>query len=166
MGDARDVAFDSDARVRALERRVERLTALVGLVFLVAIVFATWRMLPHKLAARGFVLSDARGARRAELSLGPDGAPMLRLNNAAGRARALVFVKANGAAGVKLADSAGVNRAELELDAAGGAPSLLLAGADGRSRVALGIDGAGTGSLVLRDRDLKPAAAGTPSPPR
>ncbi|HET7225768.1 MAG TPA: hypothetical protein VFK69_08640 [Candidatus Eisenbacteria bacterium] len=163
MGDAKDVAFDSDARVRALERRVERLTALVGLVFLVAIVFAAWRMLPHKLAARGFVLADARGARRAELALGLDGAPMLRLNNAAGRARAMVFVKPDGAAGVKLADSAGVNRIEVELDA-GGAPSLRLTGADGRSRVALGIDDAGSGSLVLRDRDLKPANAGTPPP--
>lgn len=165
MGDAKDGAFDSEARVRALERRVERLTALVGLVFLVAIVFAAWRMLPHKLAAKGFVLADAHGARRAELSLGADGAPMLRLNNAAGRARAMVFVKPDGAAGVKLADSAGVNRIEIELDAAG-APSLLLAGADGRSRVALGIDAAGGGSMVVRDRDLKPAAAGMPSPPR
>lgn len=161
MSDAKDMAFDPEARVRALQRRVERLTALVGLVFLLALVFAAWRMLPHKLAAKGFVLTDARGARRAELSLGPDGAPMLRLNNAAGRARAMVFVKPDGAAGVKLADSAGVNRAELELDAAG-TPSLLLAGADGRSRVALGVGAAGAGSLVLRDRDLQPVGAGTP----
>ena len=136
-----------------LEARVRWLTALASFLTLGLLALAAWQFAPRPkvIEANAFVLRDHQWQRRGELGLREDGSPMLRLNNAAGRERVMIFARDNGQAVVRLSDSKDVYRARLALDDQGGQPFLLMAGPDGHSMVAIGPTGGAYSGLALFD---------------
>ena len=142
--------------IRKLEKQVHRLTALLGLLFLMTLVLLAWRLLPGEraVAAHNFLVRDANGVKRAELGLERDGSPALRLNNPSGRPRILMLLRPDGSALCRLMDEQARNRAELSLEK-DGSPRFELAGRDGRTRVALGVGPDDTPEAVVRDAALR-----------
>lgn len=142
----------SERHLERLERQVRWLTSVVVILTLAYVALLAWQFYPRTqpLQAPGFIVVDAAGRRRAELSLYKDGTPMLRLDNEQERARVLLFLRPDGSAGVRLADPEGENRAELSLSDRGMA-ELSLAGPDGRSIARLGARSDSAASLRLVD---------------
>jgi hypothetical protein len=143
-------SLDSLAR---LEARVRWLTALCTFLTLALVALAAWQFAPRPkvVEANAFILRDREWRPRGELGFRDDGAPMLRLNNAAGRERVMLFARENGQAMLRLTDAKDVYRARLALDDQGGQPFLLMAGPDGRSRVAIGPAGGAYAGFTLFD---------------
>lgn len=137
-------------RIERIERQVRWLTSVIVILALAYVALLAWQFYPRTqpLQAPGFVVVDAAGRRRAELSLYKDGTPMLRLDNEQERARVLLFLRPDGSAGVRLADPRGENRAELLLDGRGLA-ELSLAGPDGRTIARLGAESDSAAALRL-----------------
>jgi len=123
-----------------LEARVRWLTTLCSFLTLGLIALAAWQFAPRDkvVEAHAFVLRDREWNRRGELGLREDGSPMLRLNNAAGRERVMLFARDNGQVALRLSDNEEEYRARLALEQGTGQPYLQLAGPDGHSRVTLG----------------------------
>ena len=82
--------------------------------------------------ARRFEVVDAAGKVRAVLSLLPDGAPALWLNDAAGkRDLAMLYVTSEGRSGLRFDDAARKLRASMSLDV-DGSPSMELRDESGK----------------------------------
>jgi hypothetical protein len=139
-----------------LEARVRWLTALCSFLTLGLVALAAWQFAPRPkvVEANAFVLRDAQWHRRGELALREDGSPMLRLNNAAGRERLMMFARERGEVVIRLSDSEDVYRARLALEE-GGQPRLLLAGPDGQTRASLAPVGGAYSGLALYGEDHK-----------
>jgi hypothetical protein len=141
----------SDSRVAALEREVRRLSAIATFTGLGLLLLLVLHFYPKgELTGRSLTIHDAQGMRRIELGFREDGSPMLRLNNAGQRARAMMFVAEDGRAVFRLSDTLGTHRAQMFLEP-DGRPGVVMAGQDGRTRVALGVGADGAGDLTLRD---------------
>jgi hypothetical protein len=157
MTDASGVAPASLAeRLARAERTIRWLTALTTALALAGLVLWVAQVVPASpiLEARGFVVRDERWQERAALGLRPDGSPMLRLNNRAGRARAFMFVRDDGVASFRLTDSSGVHRAQIAVDASG-APWVMLSDAGGRSRFLLQLANDASPTMAIRDQALR-----------
>jgi hypothetical protein len=149
-------AGPSDALAR-LEARVRWLTALCSFLTLGLLAVAGWQFAPRPKVFEGhaFILRDGEWRRRGEIGLREDGSPMIRLNNVAGRERVMISAREGGPTEIRLTDDHDVFRARLELDSKG-SPVLLMSGADGATRVALGPVGAPYGGVKLMGSDEKP----------
>ena len=148
------------ARVAALEHEVKRLSAMAlfsGLGLVTLLVLHFYPAAPA-LDGRTLTLRDGRGARRIELGFREDGSPMLRLNNADQRARAMLFVGDDGRATLRLSDRDGKHRAQMLLEP-DGRPVMLLGGRDGRSVVSMSETPEGAGALMVRDGSGEDQAA-------
>jgi hypothetical protein len=139
-----------------LEARVRWLTALCSFLTLGLVALVLWQFAPRPkvVEANTFVLRDHQWRRRGELGLREDGSPILRLNSPAGRARLVLFARDDGQTVIRMFDAQNVGRALLALDQKG-QPYVLLAGTDGRSRVALGPAGGAYAGLTLYGDDRK-----------
>ena len=142
-------------RLSQLERRVRWMSSLLTFVTLGFVLLMMWTFVPrrHRIDAPSFVVRDSKGVSRAELGMWED-RPMIRLNNDAGKARAMMFVKDDGSATFRLSDKDGNHRLQLTLDETG-IPSLVMANPEGRSMVAIQVEGDGRSTMALRDQDLK-----------
>jgi hypothetical protein len=129
-----------DSRLMMLERQYRRLQGVLAVVGLLACagIIAHYLPGPSTLGARRFVVVDAAQTVRAELVAADDGDVLLRLNNAAGKARTILRLEREGNATLRLSDAQGFNRLELGIDQ-DGEPSLALTGPDGRTRTRLGL---------------------------
>jgi hypothetical protein len=145
-------ASTESSRLAALEHEVRRLSAMAvfGGIGLVLMLLLHFYPAAPTLEARTLILRDGRGMRRIELGFREDGSPMLRLNNAEQRARAMLFVGDNGRATLRLSDAGGRHRVQMHLEP-DGRPVLLLAGEDARSVVSLSETPEGAGALMIRD---------------
>jgi hypothetical protein len=139
-----------------LEARVRWLTALSSFLTLGFVALLIWQFAPRPkvVEAHSFVLRDESWRRRGELGLREDGSPLLRLNDASGKARLMIYARDDGQAGMRLLDGETVSRARFGLEP-DGKPILLLAGADGRSRVLIAPLGEGYSGMELHSPDRK-----------
>lgn len=142
-------------RLSLLERRVRWMSSLLTFVTLGFVLLMGWTFVPrrHRIDAPSFVVRDAQGQSRAELGMWED-RPMIRLNNAAGKARAMMFVRDDGSATFRLSDKDGNHRLQLTLDPEG-LPSIVLANEGGRSLVAIQAEPDGGATMALRDEKLE-----------
>ena len=136
-----------------LEARVRWLTTLCSFLTLGLVALAAWQFAPRAkvVEANAFVLRDHDWNRRGELGLREDGSPMLRLNNAAGRERIMLFARENGQAVLRFSDKSEEYRARFALEEDSGNPYLMMAGPDGHSRVTLGPVGTGHSGVNVFD---------------
>jgi hypothetical protein len=135
---------------------------------------------PQMVAARQFLLRDARGTIRGTWGTGEDGSVRLALNDDQGRQRIRLSLLEDGSAGLTFADTAdrklavlgllpdqtttlaltdpaGVPRMVLGV-AANGSSNLVFADHSGTTRAGLGVDSRGIGTFTLADR----SGGGTP----
>ena len=112
----------SEAReaITRLEARARRQAGVSTMLACALGVLLAWTLTPRaRLDAQSFMLFDAHHHWRGALMTSDEGAPMVRLNDARGRARLLGLLTPDGRLRLRLADSSGVNRLGLELDAQG-----------------------------------------------
>lgn len=164
------MSADPHARLASLERRVERLYALVAVLAVGLGVAVAWHFVPRPaLDASRFMLRDSAGTWRGALMLREDGSPVIRLNDERSRARLYGVVTPDGRPRLRLLDSTGTSRTVLELET-NGAPSVRLSGADGHSLVHAGVDSAGSGWAEVRgpggSREVHAPAAAESAPRR
>ena len=129
---------------------------------------------PQSVAARQFVLRDARGTTRGAWGMAEDGAVRFVLSDAAGRQRVRLSLLQDGSAGLSFADSADRKLAVLGLlpdhttnlaltDPAGiprvvlgvspnGSSNLVFADQSGATRAGLGVDSRGLGTFTMAER--------------
>ena len=129
---------------------------------------------PQMVAARQFLLRDARGTIRGTWGTAEDGSVRLALNDDRGRQRIRLSLLEDGSAGLTFADTAdrrlavlgllpdhtttlaltdptGVPRMVLGVSA-NGASNLVFADHSGTTRAGLGVDSRGLGTFTLADR--------------
>jgi hypothetical protein len=94
-------------------------------------------------------LLDQQGRPRLNLTVLDGGFPGLSLANAEGGRRAVLGLLPDGKSTLVFADQTGLPRAVFGLDPSLDAASMVLADANGVSRVGLGLDGTGVGSVML-----------------
>lgn len=128
-------------RLLRLERRNQRLTGLVVLLVLVAMVQTVWHLMPGPkvVFANRFVLSRGQEPPRGEFSMWEDGTPALRFNNEKGEARALWAFRKDGTLSLRMSDARFTSRLEVEVDPAG-LPRVTLYGADAHPRASLAVN--------------------------
>jgi hypothetical protein len=106
------------------------------------------------ITAQQIVLEDAKGKARAMLQLNDDGLPVLRMYDAAGKNRIGVGFAKDGLVGVDLADPKGAERILLSVNS-DGLTAIRLFDDAARPRMLLGIDGAGEPALDFYDGEGK-----------
>ncbi len=138
-----------DARVHQLERRITRLTAIAAVLAVGFVLSVLWQLLPRPaLEAQRFMLRDSIGTWRGALMMREDGCPVVRLNDARGKARLYGVVLPDGNPRLRFTDSTGVHRAILELEQHS-LPQLSLLGPDGGLRARVAVDSAGRPTAEL-----------------
>jgi len=154
-----------EARIRTLERRSMRLSAIAAVLAVGFLLSILTQMLPRPAVdAQRFMLRDSTGAWRGALMMREDGSPVLRLNDARGKARLYGVVLPDGNARLRFTDSTGVHRAILELQQQS-LPQLRLFGADGRLRAQVSVDAEGNPMAELvRGDEHRRIMLGQPSP--
>jgi hypothetical protein len=106
----------SPATAASLERRVERLTAAVAVLAVGLALSVLWHFVPRpQLDASRFILRGGKGAWRGSLEMDTSGNPVLRLNDANGRAMLYGVVIADGTTRLRLADTTGLSRVVFEV---------------------------------------------------
>jgi hypothetical protein len=109
-------------------------------------------LLPQVLKARSFQLVDERGAERARLGFGPDGAPFLELRDAAGKTAAELSAEPGGGSGLKLYRGGLANGgAALYVLPDGGSGLALFRTVVGKTRAGLSLAPDGSSGVELRD---------------
>ena len=132
-----------EARVRLLERRLMRLSAIAAVLAVGFVLSLGSQLLPRPaLDAQRFILRDSVGGWRGALMMREDGSPVVRVNDARGKARLYGVVLPDGNPRLRLTDSSGVHRAILELEQHS-LPQLSLYARDGGLRVRVSVDSAG-----------------------
>ena len=138
-----DSGAELERRMQRLERVQRRLAALVALLGCAWLLSLAWQLAPRPhLVAGEFLVRDGEGPPRASLGLRSDHAPLLRLNDRAGRARLYAIVEPSGQPSVRLTDSLGVHRLILEQDDAS-RPYVELFGPEGGLRAIVSVDTTG-----------------------
>jgi hypothetical protein len=174
-------------RVEQLERDNRRLRRYAGAMLVVvamvlglgaALIYYSVRSgLPgsaQSVAARQFVLRDAKGTVRGAWGMADDGAVRFVLSDAGGRQRVRLSLLQDGSAGLSFADTAdrklavlgllpdhttnlaltdpaGIPRAVLGV-APNGSSNLVFADQSGSTRAGLGVDSRGLGTFTLAER--------------
>ena len=130
-------------RFAMLEHRLARLTAIAAVLTVGLLLSVAWQLLPHtRVDAQEFMLRDSIGTWRGALMMREDGSPVVRLNDARGKARFYGVVLPDGNPRLRLTDSSGVHRAILELDQYS-RPALRLMAEDGTLAAVVSVDSAG-----------------------
>jgi hypothetical protein len=134
-----------------LEARVRWLTAQTTFLTLAIAGLLMWEFFPRnaQVEASRFVLRDARWVRRAELGFLDDGSPALKFVHPNGRTRLALQLSPDGA-GVLRMNDAQVERLRLGLTAAG-TPMLALRNSDGLPGVAAAVDASGQPTIRLEE---------------
>ena len=129
------------------------MAAVVGIAVLMWIWMGQGppRRIETTVEAEQFVLRDADGRMRGELSTRVDHSPKLWLYDEGGVRRMEVSLLSDGTPGLRLLDRKEQIRATLGI--VEGEPSLTLRDRDGRDRVTLILLSNGEPSLFLRDKD-------------
>lgn len=132
-----------EARVRQLERRFMRLSAIAAVLGLGFVLSLGSQLLPRPaLDAQRFILRDSVGGWRGALMMREDGCPVIRLNDTRGKARLYGVLLPDGNPRLRLTDSSGVHRIVMELDR-NALPHLTMHARDGGLRVRVSVDSAG-----------------------
>lgn len=141
---------DSDPRVAALARRVERLTAAVAVLAVGLLLVVAWAVAPRpELDAERFLLRDGAGRFRGALALDEEGRPTVRLNDPSGRAMLYGVVRDDGTPRLRLGDAGGTSRLVLELEP-DGTPHARLLDAAGRTAAHAWLDAEGRPAIEAR----------------
>jgi hypothetical protein len=146
------------SRIAQLEQRLRS----GGLVLLAVIALQLWQAWAadtggHKnVEPESFALRGSDGKIRAQLSVSPDGMPILGMRDAADKIRAMLSLGADGTPSLRMNDADGTPRVLLSV-LPNGTPSLGLydAGNEGTPRVFLSVLPDGTPSLGLYDAGKK-----------
>lgn len=132
-----------EARVRQLERRLMRLSAIAAVLAVGFALSLGSQLLPRPaVEAQRFMLRDSAGGWRGALMMREDGCPVVRLNDTRGKARLYGVVMPDGNPRLRFTDSSGVHRAILELEQHS-LPQLSLYARDGGLRARVSVDSAG-----------------------
>lgn len=141
---------EPEARLAALARRVERLTAAIAVLAVGWLLAVAWALAPRpELDAERFLLRDGAGRFRGALALDDEGCPTVRLNDPSGRAMLYGVVRADGTPRLRLGDAGGVSRIVLELEA-DGTPHARLCDAAGRTAAHAWLDAEGRPAIEAR----------------
>lgn len=132
-----------EARLIGLERQYRRLSAIAAVLAVGFALSLLVQLVPRPaLDAQRFMLRDSVGTWRGAMMMREDGSPVLRLNDARGKARLYGIVLPDGNPRLRWTDSSGVHRAILELDQQS-LPQLSLYSAEGRLRARVAVDAQG-----------------------
>lgn len=148
-------------RVDRLENGHRRLKGLAGVALLaLAAVMVVGQAVANGSArvieAEKFVLRDASGASRTELTVLPDGSPTLGFLDKDEKPRALLGLAPDGSPGLAFLDTN--EKARLTLTFAGGAPAIAVIDKEGRVRAKLDVATDGVPGLAFLDQAGRPAA--------
>jgi hypothetical protein len=151
-------------RIEQLERAQRRWRGLAtcAALGLVAVVLMGQKPAPRTVEAERFILRDAAGRARAELSVDSEQSVALRFKDADSMPR-LSLGTENGSAVLVLNEQGGRVRAGL-VTLAHGAPALTFYDGNGRNRAELALTREGAPALTILDRDGF-LAWKTPEPP-
>lgn len=146
-------------RIEKLERQNRRLFALTAALAMGLVLIVAWRLLPAEPAFEGtrYALRGADGVDRGAFEIAGDGTPQVRLNDNAGKARAMLFVRPEGDIVLRMTGPDGQHRVQLWVNSLG-IPILQMADSTGRTRAGMGLSNAGEASLVLTDRTRREVA--------
>ncbi len=146
-------------RIEKLERQNRRLFALTAALTMGFLLIVAWRLLPADPSFEGtrFALRGADGVNRGAFEIAGDGTPQVRLNDTAGKARAMLFVRSEGDIVLRMTGREGQDRVQLWVNSLG-TPTLQMADSTGRTRIGMGLSNAGVPSLVLNDPALREVA--------
>lgn len=146
-------------RIEKLERQNRRLFALTAALTMGFVLIVAWRLLPAEpsLEATRFALRGADGVDRGTFEIAGDGTPQVRLNDPAGKARALLFVRNEGEVVLRMIGRDGEERVQLWVNSLG-TPVFQMADSTGRTRIGMGLSNAGDASLVLNDPAMREVA--------
>jgi len=135
-----------------LHRRLRWLTAVCVFLTLGLVLMLAYHFLPvqPEVAARRFVLVDAKGRVRGQFGSWQDGSPLLQLNGRDGRERLLLVASDDGSTGLRILDTTRVHRVFLQTGRDGW-PELLLTGPDEQPRLRIMTGPQGVGRIVRRD---------------
>jgi hypothetical protein len=139
-------------RLETLEKELRRLRRVVPVLGIGFALLLLWQLVPgpETIEARQFLVRDQKGIPRIVMTMWDGDRPTLRLNDEAGRARAMWFLYPGRGGSLRFTDTTGHHRIQLVFSPEGNT-EFWMGSEEGRTRTWLGTATAGSPGIVFND---------------